>query len=199
MARLVHATAALSLALALGACSEAANTPDPDAAADTDSETTATSASEPTDLYVAHVVATANANSAGCLDAVRTDWAPEPKVNRQRVCGVQNDTETWFTIDPTTAFDAAVTKAEAKLPETATGGIWVVEITLDDKSAKRFGQMVSKLLTMPAPDPVALIVRGEVVSAPVPTPGLENLSTLQIAGGFSREEAEQIAAGLDAQ
>ena len=80
-----------------------------------------------------------------------------------------------------------------------TDDSWAVTVTLDDNSAQRFGQLTTKLLNMPSPDPLALIVRGRVVSAPIPTPGLENLTTLQLAGDFSRDEAEGIATALGAQ
>lgn len=204
MIRLAHAAATLTLILALGACSDAtdASDADTDAAsepADTESETTTTPPSEPTDLYIAHVVKSADANSGGCLGSVRTSWKPDPKAEQQRVCGVQNNAEMWFSIDPETAFKATVTEASALIPETSSGGAWVVQITLDDQSAQRFGQMVTKLLSMPTPDQMALIVRGKVVSAPIPTPGLEGLKTLQVAGNFSKAEAEALATSLGAQ
>lgn len=200
MVRLARSAAALSLILTLGACGDAADTPDRDPVsvpADTEAETAMTPASEPTGLYIARVVKTTEADG-GCLDSVRTNWSPGQKGERQRACGVQNDTEMWFAIEPATAFEATVTDAEATIPPHG-GGTWVVTITLDEQSAQRFGQLATKLLSMSSPDPIALIVGGKVVSAPIPTPGLESLTTLQVAGDFSRDEAEGIAAALGAQ
>ena len=201
MPQLARIAAALCAILTLGACSDASEeAPDPDAAsasAEKEPATTEPPASEPTALHIAHVVELAPA-AGGCLDSVRSNWQPDSKAKTQRVCGVQEDAEVWFSVDPASAFEATVTDASANQPDNAPDS-WVVEITLDDQSAQRFAQMTSKLLAMSEPEPMALIVRGEVVSAPVPTAGLENVSSLQVAGNFTQNEAEEIASSLGAQ
>lgn len=200
MPRLASAAVAAALCLALGACSDAADTPEQDAVAqssDAPSSDSTTPPSKPTDLFIARVTKSAPAKADGCLNSVRTGWEPDSAAKTQRLCGVQSNEETWFSVDPATAFGATVTEASASVLE--TDGSWAVTVTLDDKSAQRFGQLTTKLLSMPSPDPLALIVRGRVVSAPIPTPGLENLTTLQLAGDFSRDEAEGIATALGAQ
>ena len=203
MLRLARAAAAITLALTVGACGDASDTPDEDAVSEpSDTQVDDTSSppeSEPTGLYIAHVTRSTAAGADGCLDSARPAWRPNSKETTQRVCGVQGDAETWFSIDPSTAYAATVSDASASVPDEAASGGWVVEISLDDESAQRFSQLATKLLAMPAPDPIALIVGGRVVSAPIPTPGLENLTTLQVAGDFTRDEAESIAADLGAQ
>ena len=99
MPRLASAAVAAALCLALGACSDAADTPEQDAVAqpsDAPSSDSTPPPSEPTDLFIARVTKSAPAKADGCLNSVRTGWQPDSAAKTQRLCGVQSNEETWF-------------------------------------------------------------------------------------------------------
>ena len=73
---------------------------------------------------------------------------------------------------------------------------WVVQVQLTDAAAPRFEQLTERLAGFGPPlNQVAIVLNGAVVSAPAVQEPITG-GTLQIAGGFTQDEAEALAASL---
>lgn len=75
-------------------------------------------------------------------------------------------------------------------------GTWGIQIALDPAGTTAFASATANAVTlMPPANQIAIVVDDSVVSAPVVQEGIES-GQVQISGGFSQQEAEDLAAAL---
>ena len=85
-----------------------------------------------------------------------------------------------------------VTDVKAAIQENGVGG-WSVGLTLDSKGATLFEQLTAALAKQTPPaNQLAIVVRGEVVTAPSVQSAIAG-GKVEISGGYDRDSAEQLA------
>jgi preprotein translocase subunit SecD len=81
----------------------------------------------------------------------------------------------------------------AQSPDSAT---WPVNLTFDDEGAKTFGSLTADLATKQTPlNQLAIVVRGQVVAAPTVMSAIPG-GKIQIAGTYTKDDAEKLAAQI---
>ncbi|MEU4603751.1 hypothetical protein AB0F43_12285 [Kribbella sp. NPDC023972] len=81
----------------------------------------------------------------------------------------------------------------AQSPDNAT---WLINLTFDDEGAKTFGSLTADLATKQTPlNQIAIVVRGQVVAAPAVMSAIPG-GKIQIAGTYTKDEAEKLAAQI---
>jgi preprotein translocase subunit SecD len=112
---------------------------------------------------------------------------PQPAA---QIVACQNDGSQKYVLDATAVSGTSVTSAGAA---TGTGGIWLVNVTLDSRGAAEFGQVTSRLAG--TGEQFAITVDGLVYSAPTVQEAITD-GKLQITGQFTQSTAQSLAALL---
>lgn len=120
-----------------------------------------------------------------CHHAPASD--PQPAA---QIVACQNDGSQKYVLDATAVSGTSVTSAGAA---TGTGGIWLVDVTLDSRGAAEFGQVTSRLAG--TGEQFAITVDGVVYSAPTVQEPITD-GRLQITGQFTQSTAQSLAALL---
>ena len=108
-----------------------------------------------------------------------------------------------YRLGPVVISGDQVTKASAVLSGGTQSQVvqqWVVDFTLDKEGAKAFGDLTTKLAQLPQSDPqkqIAIVVDRQVISAPAVQSPI-TAGNGQISGGFSEQEAKDLATVLNA-
>jgi preprotein translocase subunit SecD len=77
-----------------------------------------------------------------------------------------------------------------------SNGSWVVALALDDEGGKLFGELTAELAKQSPPaNQLAIVVDDRVVSAPTVMSAITG-GEVEISSGFSRDEAEKLAADI---
>ena len=109
---------------------------------------------------------------------------------------------TKYQLGPVVISGDEVTKATAVLNTGTTGAVseWIVDFNLNSDGSKAFSDLTTRLAVLPATDPqkqIAIVVDRQVISAPAVTSAITGGSG-QITGGFSEQEAKDLATVLNA-
>lgn len=85
-----------------------------------------------------------------------------------------------------------VTEVKSGIQQGSTTGGWYVGLTLDDEGTKLFAQLTSSLSReTPPANQLAIVVRGQVVTAPTVQSAIAG-GKIEISGGYTRDSAEQL-------
>lgn len=110
---------------------------------------------------------------------------------------------TKYRLGPVVISGDQVTKATATLTgssQTQVVSEWVVNFELDKAGSQAFGDLTTKLAALPQSDPqkrIAIVVDRQVISAPAVQSPITGGSG-QISGGFTEQEAKDLATVLNA-
>ncbi|MFD3405651.1 hypothetical protein ACFWUU_33505 [Kribbella sp. NPDC058693] len=86
-----------------------------------------------------------------------------------------------------------VTEVKTGIQQGSTTGGWYVGLTLDPEGTKLFAQLTSSLSKAnPPANQLAIVVRGQVVTAPSVQSAIAG-GKIEISGGYTRDSAEQLA------
>ncbi|GAA0602286.1 hypothetical protein HPO96_19665 [Kribbella sandramycini] len=107
------------------------------------------------------------------------------------LCGVDG---AQYTLGAVEVDGSQVMRTEAGPAQGATG--WVVTLTLDAEGTKLFSALTTELVkNRPPKNQLAIVVKDQVVSAPTVS-GAITAGQVQIAGNFTRAQAEKLAADI---
>ncbi|WP_371407097.1 hypothetical protein OHA10_16520 [Kribbella sp. NBC_00662] len=85
-----------------------------------------------------------------------------------------------------------VTEVKSGIQQGSTTGGWYVGLTLDEEGTKLFAQLTSSLSReTPPANQLAIVVRGQVVTAPTVQSAIAG-GKIEISGGYTRDSAEQL-------
>lgn len=111
-------------------------------------------------------------------------------------CGEQQDILSTYELGPVAVAGTEVSDAAADV-DAARGGGWFVTLEFTSAGAKKFADVTGRLAQQTPPqNQFAIVLDGEVVSAPAVTTAITG-GTAEISGGFTPQEAEELAANLD--
>jgi preprotein translocase subunit SecD len=99
---------------------------------------------------------------------------------------------TKYILGPAEVVGRQISKASAGLDSQA-GNVWTVLLTFNGEGTTKFGNITSRVTSLPAPqNQVAIVLDGLVVSAPRITEAIPS-GNAQITGAFSQQEANDLA------
>ena len=111
-------------------------------------------------------------------------------------CGELEDVLRTYELGPVAVSGTEVSDAAADV-DAARGGDWFVTLDFTSAGAKKFADVTGRLASQTSPqNQFAIVLDGTVVSAPAVNTAITG-GTAEITGGFTPQEAEELAANLD--
>ncbi len=99
---------------------------------------------------------------------------------------------TKYILAPAEVLGRQISKASAGL-DTQSGSSWFVSLTFDNEGTKAFGQLTTRVTSLPEPtNQVAIVLDGLVVSSPRINEAIPS-GTAQITGSFTQLESQDLA------